>query len=77
MGQAHARSYMPVIYEKIVKGELDPTAIITHTMPLEQASEGYRLFNDKKDGCIKVVFVIVIDQFYSISLMSVWFEFKL
>ena len=56
MGQAHARSYMPVIYEKIVKGELDPTAIITHTMPLEQASEGYQLFNDKKDDCIKVVF---------------------
>ena len=56
MGQAHARSYMPVIYEKIEKGELDPTAIITHTMPLEQASEGYQLFNDKKDGCIKVVF---------------------
>ena len=56
MGQAHARSYMPVIYEKIVKGELDPTAIITHTMPLEKASEGYQLFNDKKDDCIKVVF---------------------
>ena len=56
MGQAHARSYMPVIYEKIVKGELDPTEIITHTMPLEQASEGYQLFNDKKDDCIKVVF---------------------
>ena len=56
MGQAHARSYMPVIYEKIVKGELDPTAIITHTMPLEKASEGYGLFNDKKDDCIKVVF---------------------
>ena len=56
MGQAHARSYMPVIYEKIVKGEMDPTAIITHTMPLEQASEGYQIFNDKKDDCIKVVF---------------------
>lgn len=55
MGQAHARSYMPTIYQKIVKGEIDPTAIITHTLPLQEAAHGYQIFNDKEDECIKVV----------------------
>lgn len=55
MGQAPARGYMPKIYEQIVKGEIDPTAIITHKLPLEEASHGYDMFNNKKDGCIKVI----------------------
>jgi len=28
---------------------------VTHTMPLEQAPEGYRIFQEKEDRCIKVV----------------------
>ncbi|MCQ6275869.1 glutathione-dependent formaldehyde dehydrogenase [Bacillus sp. V3B] len=55
MGQAHARSYMPTIYEKIVRGEIDPTAIITHKLALEDAAHGYDIFNNKEDDCIKVV----------------------
>lgn len=55
MGQAHARSYMPTIYEKIVNREIDPTAIITHTLPLEEATHAYSIFNNKEDNCIKVV----------------------
>lgn len=55
MGQAHARNYMPIIYQKIVNKEIDPTAIITHTLPLEKASYGYQIFNNKQDNCIKVV----------------------
>ncbi|MCY8230976.1 zinc-dependent alcohol dehydrogenase [Priestia endophytica] len=55
MGQAHARSYMPKMYEQIIKEEIDPTQIITHTLPLEKASHGYDIFNNKQDNCIKVV----------------------
>ncbi|MCM3537019.1 zinc-dependent alcohol dehydrogenase [Priestia endophytica] len=55
MGQAHARSYMPKMYEQIIKEEIDPTQIITHTLSLEKASHGYDIFNNKQDNCIKVV----------------------
>lgn len=33
MGQAPARGYMPELYQQIVKQEIDPKAIITHTVP--------------------------------------------
>ena len=35
--------------------ELDPTIVITHEMPLDEAAEAYKIFNDKNDGCVKVV----------------------
>ena len=54
-GQCHVHRYMQPLLERIQKGELDPTFIITHRMKLEQAAEGYRIFNDKKDNCEKVV----------------------
>lgn len=54
-GQAPARSYMQEIYEKIEKEEFDPTVIITHTLPLDKAPHGYEIFNNRQDGCIKVV----------------------
>lgn len=46
---------MPELYRQIVNEEIDPTAIITHKLPLEEASHGYQIFNDKQDNCIKVV----------------------
>lgn len=53
--QAHARSYMERIYNQIVRGDIDPTEIITHHMMRNDASEGYKMFNGKEDDCIKVV----------------------
>lgn len=55
MGQAPVIHYMPELYKKIVDGELDPKAIITHRLPLEEASHGYRIFNNREDNCMKVV----------------------
>ena len=55
MGHASARSYMPLLDDKIVKGEIDPTTIITHTLGLEDAAHGYEIFNNKKEDCIKVI----------------------
>jgi threonine dehydrogenase-like Zn-dependent dehydrogenase len=36
-------------------GEIDPSVIITHRMPLEQAPDAYKMFRDKQDVCVMVV----------------------
>jgi threonine dehydrogenase-like Zn-dependent dehydrogenase len=54
-GQCHVHRYMKPLLERIEKGEIDPTFVITHRLPLDQAAMGYRIFNDKKDNCEKVV----------------------
>ncbi len=54
-GQCHVQRYMQPLLERIQKGELDPTFIITHTMPLDDAPKGYDLFKNKLDNCEKVV----------------------
>ena len=41
--------------EDTQSGEIDPSFVITHTVPLDKAPEMYKTFRDKKDGCIKVV----------------------
>ncbi|MBO0996763.1 glutathione-dependent formaldehyde dehydrogenase [Bacillus sp. SD075] len=55
MGQAPVIHYMPKLFDKIMAGEIDPTEIISHKVPLEKASEAYQIFNDHEDECIKVV----------------------
>jgi threonine dehydrogenase-like Zn-dependent dehydrogenase len=55
MGQTHMMRYMQPLLDRIASGELDPSFIITHRLPLDQAPEGYQLFKDKQDECIKVV----------------------
>jgi len=55
MGQAPVIHYMPMLYDMIVEGKLDPTEIITHRVPLDKASEAYRLFHDHEEDSIKFV----------------------
>jgi threonine dehydrogenase-like Zn-dependent dehydrogenase len=55
MGQTHVQKYMPMLFDKIESGEIDPSFIITHEMPLEAAVDGYDMFKNKKDNCIKIV----------------------
>ncbi|GGA88675.1 zinc-dependent alcohol dehydrogenase [Ornithinibacillus halotolerans] len=55
MGQAPARHFMPHLYDLIVKEKIDPTQIITHRLPLGEASHAYKIFNGREDNCIKVV----------------------
>jgi threonine dehydrogenase-like Zn-dependent dehydrogenase len=54
-GQAHVQKYMRPMLERIEKGEIDPSFVISHRMSLDEASRGYRIFNDKLDDCMKVV----------------------
>jgi threonine dehydrogenase-like Zn-dependent dehydrogenase len=55
MAQTPVQHYLPKLLQRIEKGEIDPSFVITHTVPLERGPEMYRTFRDKKDGCIKVV----------------------
>lgn len=55
MGQTHVQRYTKPLLEKIEAGVIDPSFVITHRLPLEQAPAAYKTFRDKADGCIKVV----------------------
>lgn len=54
-GQCHVQRYMKPLLERIRKGEIDPSFVITHRASLEDAPEMYRTFRDKEDECLKVV----------------------
>ena len=55
MGQTHVHRYLPRLLEYIQEGEIDPSSIITHRIPLEEAPRGYDIFKNKQENCIKVV----------------------
>jgi threonine dehydrogenase-like Zn-dependent dehydrogenase len=55
MAQTPVQHYLPKLLERIEKGEIDPSVVITHRASLEEGPELYKTFRDKKDGCIKVV----------------------
>ncbi|RYZ07545.1 MAG: glutathione-dependent formaldehyde dehydrogenase [Myxococcales bacterium] len=54
-GQCHVHRYMRPLLERIERGEIDPSFVITHRLPLSQAAEGYDIFLNNRDGCEKVV----------------------
>ncbi|MFL5518091.1 MAG: zinc-dependent alcohol dehydrogenase [Gemmatimonadales bacterium] len=54
-GQTHVQRYMRPLLQRIERGEIDPTMVITHQLPLDQAPQGYDMFLHKRDGCEKVV----------------------
>jgi threonine dehydrogenase-like Zn-dependent dehydrogenase len=55
MGQTHVHKYLPTLLGLIEDGTIDPSFVITHRAPLDDAPGLYKTFRDKKDGCIKVV----------------------
>jgi threonine dehydrogenase-like Zn-dependent dehydrogenase len=54
-GQTHVQRYLKPLLEKVRKGEIDPSFVITHRLPLEDGPGAYKIFRDKQDECIKVV----------------------
>jgi threonine dehydrogenase-like Zn-dependent dehydrogenase len=54
-GQCHVQRYMKPLLERIERGEIDPSFVITHRLELEDAPHGYDIFNHKQDDCEKVV----------------------
>jgi threonine dehydrogenase-like Zn-dependent dehydrogenase len=54
-GQTHMHKYMPECLGHIVEGRIDPTEIITHRLPLEDAANGYKMFKTQQNDVRKVV----------------------
>ncbi|MEG3843062.1 zinc-dependent alcohol dehydrogenase [Microcoleus sp. herbarium14] len=55
MGQTHVHRYLRPLLDRVQKGEIDPSFVITHRMNLSEAPQAYEIFKQKKDNCIKVV----------------------
>jgi len=55
MGQTHVHRYLERLLQHVVDGDIDPSFVISHRLPLDEAPEAYRMFRDKTDECIKVV----------------------
>jgi threonine dehydrogenase-like Zn-dependent dehydrogenase len=54
-GQTHVCRWSDDLLRRIEEGQIDPSFVITHTVPLDQGPAMYETFRDKRDGCIKVV----------------------
>jgi threonine dehydrogenase-like Zn-dependent dehydrogenase len=54
-GQCHVQRYTKPLYERIKKGEIDPSFVITHQLGLGNAPDAYETFKHKEDECVKVV----------------------
>ncbi len=54
-GQCHVQRYLRPLLERIARGDIDPSFVITHVLPLEEAARGYELFGNKLDSCEKVI----------------------
>jgi threonine dehydrogenase-like Zn-dependent dehydrogenase len=55
--QASVKRLLPRLIEHVRSGRLDPKAIITHRVPLEEVSEAYHIFSAKLDNCIKPILI--------------------
>jgi threonine dehydrogenase-like Zn-dependent dehydrogenase len=54
-GQCHVQRYMKPLLERIERGEIDPSFVVTHRLPLRDAPAGFDMFLNKQDDCLKVV----------------------
>jgi threonine dehydrogenase-like Zn-dependent dehydrogenase len=54
-GQTHVNRWTDDLLKRIEQGQIDPSFVITHTVPLEQGPQMYQVFRDKQDSCVKVV----------------------
>jgi threonine dehydrogenase-like Zn-dependent dehydrogenase len=54
-GQCHVQRYMRPLLERIRNGDIDPTFVITHRVPLDEAPKGYEAMKQKFDDVVKIV----------------------
>jgi threonine dehydrogenase-like Zn-dependent dehydrogenase len=54
-GQTHVQHYLRPLLERIERGEIDPSFVITHQLSLDEAPNAYDMFLHKQDNCEKVV----------------------
>lgn len=54
-GQTHVHRYLRPLMQRIEKGDIDPSFVISHRLKLQDAPKGYEMFLHKVDDCMKVV----------------------
>jgi threonine dehydrogenase-like Zn-dependent dehydrogenase len=54
-GQTHMMRYMQPLLDRVERGEIDPSFVVSHRVPIDKAPEMYKIFRDKQDHCTKVV----------------------
>jgi threonine dehydrogenase-like Zn-dependent dehydrogenase len=54
-GQCHVHRYMKPLLERISRGEIDPSFVVSHHMNLDEAARGYDMFMHKQDEVMKIV----------------------
>lgn len=52
--QQHGQRYIPQFFDYVQQGDLDPSVLITHDLPLADGVRAYDMFKNKTDGCIRV-----------------------
>jgi threonine dehydrogenase-like Zn-dependent dehydrogenase len=55
MGQTNMHNYMKPLLERIERGQIDPSSIISHRISLDEAPEMYKVWRDKGDNVTKIV----------------------
>jgi threonine dehydrogenase-like Zn-dependent dehydrogenase len=55
--QMHGQRYIPMLLDRMARGDLVTEHLATHVMPLDEAPEGYRIFKEKEDNCVRAVFL--------------------
>jgi len=55
VGRCPARAYMERLAPIVRDHELDITRVISHRLPLSDGPDAYRSFDERRDGCTKVV----------------------
>jgi threonine dehydrogenase-like Zn-dependent dehydrogenase len=54
-GRCPARHYIDRLLPLVARGQLRGDAVVSHRLALREGPRAYALFDEKKDGCIKVV----------------------
>jgi threonine dehydrogenase-like Zn-dependent dehydrogenase len=54
--QQHGHRYIPMLLDRMARDEIITEHLATHTMPLSDAPQGYTMFKEKTDGCVRAVF---------------------
>jgi threonine dehydrogenase-like Zn-dependent dehydrogenase len=54
-GQTHVHRYLGPLMERIEKGEVDPSFVISHRIGIDEVPEAYATFEKKEDDAIKYV----------------------
>ncbi|KAB1910593.1 alcohol dehydrogenase catalytic domain-containing protein [Micromonospora sp. AMSO31t] len=52
----HGHRYIPMLLDRMARGELVTEHLATHPMPLDRAPLGYDTFRNRLDGCVRAVF---------------------